>query len=85
VCEELKGQAEAMAAEMRQKMKELSGVNEEKLEMMRKEMGALRSRSLEAHEEQQRMKVRKKTGLFGVWRFLLHNVSFGVMVVGKVE
>mgnify|MGYP001975227460 CR=1 FL=1 len=36
VCEELKGQAEAMAAEMRQKMKELSGENEKKLETMPK-------------------------------------------------
>ena len=57
VCEELKGSAEAMAAEMRQKLKDQSSAYDQKIEAMRNDMKSLRGRSLEAHEAQEKMKV----------------------------
>ena len=57
VCEELKGAAESMAAEMRSQMKVVADQHTEQVDNLRKEMKALRGRSLQAHESMQRMQL----------------------------
>jgi chromosome segregation ATPase len=57
VAEELKGAAEAMAADMRTKMKEMDGQHGEQINRLRQEMKGLRERSLQAQESMQKMSL----------------------------